>query len=160
MAAFLFLKFKIMKLFFVQSLEYTFHFNNKIIEALLEINTPHLKSIKLINHIVNSHQIWNSRIENKSHSIDVWGISPLQDLKTINEMNYYNSLTIISNCGFDEQITYTNTKGQTFNNSIHDILFHAVNHSTYHRGHIFTDLKNNDIVPLVTDYIFYKRLEV
>lgn len=160
MAAFLFSKRKIMKLFFVQGLEYTFHFNNKVIDALTEINNPPVKSVKLINHIVNSHEIWNSRIEDKNYNVDVWGISPLQDLKTINEVNYYNSLAIIGNLDFDKQITYTNTKGQTYINSIQDILFHVINHSTYHRGQIASDFKNNDITPLVTDYIFYKRSEI
>ena len=37
------------------------------------------------------------------------------------------------------------------------MLFHFVNHSTYHRGQIASNLKEHGIEPLVTDYIFYKR---
>ena len=51
----------------------------------------------------------------------------------------------------------TNSKGETFSNKIKDILFHIINHSTYHRAQIATDLKQNGIEPINTDYIFYKR---
>lgn len=40
---------------------------------------------------------------------------------------------------------------------IKDIMFHIVNHSTYHRAQIATELKDHGIEPLKTDYILYKR---
>lgn len=44
-----------------------------------------------------------------------------------------------------------------FTNTIGDILFHIVNHSTYHRGQIASDFRESDIEPLNTDYIMFKR---
>jgi uncharacterized damage-inducible protein DinB len=146
--------------FFKELFEYTFTFNNKVVSALLENDTAPAKAILLINHTINSQEIWNARIENISISRDVWGIRPLEELKLQNEVNYQKVVTIIDECDFEEKVTYTNTKGQTFENSIRDILFHAVNHSTYHRGQIATDFKVNGMAPLVTDYIFYKREEL
>jgi uncharacterized damage-inducible protein DinB len=148
-----------MKAFFNELLEYTYAFNNKVIEALIS-GTPPEKTIKLINHTVNSQEIWNARIENILTERDVWGIRPLDELMNANEANYQKTLYLIENSNFDKKIRYTNTKGLTFENSIRDILFHVVNHSTYHRGQIATDFKSNNITPLVTDYIFYKRDEI
>ncbi|MCF8317339.1 MAG: hypothetical protein K9I02_01220 [Haliscomenobacter sp.] len=54
-------------------------------------------------------------------------------------------------------INYSNSKGQLFSNSIQDMLFHIINHSTYHRGQVATEFKRQGLEPLVTDYIFFKR---
>lgn len=56
-----------------------------------------------------------------------------------------------------KKISYKNSRGERFENSVRDILFHVINHSTYHRGQIATDCKLHGMTPLATDYIFYKR---
>lgn len=150
-----------MKQFFKELFEYTFHFNEKVIDSLLDIKgTIPEKALQLINHTINAQEIWNARIENKPCVIDVWGIRPLDTLKTINEANYQNSLIIIENFDFDKRTKYTNTQGKTFENTVRDMLFHTINHSTYHRGQIATYCKLSGLTPLVTDYIFYKRQEL
>lgn len=149
-----------MKAFFKELFEYTFTFNDKVVDALLAHDNPPVKAVQLINHTINSQLIWNARIENITVARGVWDISPLDELKIVNEANYQKVLTIIERYDFDKKVVYTNTKGKTFENSIRDILFHAVNHSTYHRGQIATDFKQNGLEPLITDYIFYKREEI
>ena len=79
------------------------------------------------------------------------------DLKHINFTNYQNSLRIVEEYDFDERIRYTTSRGETFESTVRDILFHAINHSTYHRGQIASDFKLHGMTPLITDYIFYKR---
>ncbi|QLH28398.1 MAG: hypothetical protein HWD63_02710 [Candidatus Parvibacillus calidus] len=37
-----------------------------------------------------------------------------------------------------------------------DIIFHIINHSTYHRGQIAMEFRQSGLEPLNTDYIFYK----
>lgn len=147
-----------MKLFFNELFEYTFHFNEMVIDSLLKIDgdIPE-KALKLINHTINAQEIWNARIEEKSCDTDVWAVRELMKLKEINESNYQNSLRIIDNFDFERKIKYTNSKGSAFENTIRDMLFHIINHSTYHRGQIATYCKLDNITPLVTDYIFYKR---
>ena len=147
-----------MKSFFKELFEYTFHFNEMVIDSLIKINEdiPE-KALQLINHTINAQEIWNSRIEEKSPAIDVWEMRQLDTLKEINKRNYQNSLYIIDSFDFERKIKYTNSKGQTFENTIRDMLFHIINHSTYHRGQIATYCKLDNITPLVTDYIFYKR---
>lgn len=147
-----------MKSFFKELFEYTFHFNEMVIDSLIKINEdiPE-KALQLINHTINAQEIWNVRIEEKLSTTDVWAIRPMNTLKEINKINYQNSLYIIDNFDFERKIKYTNSKGQAFENTIRDMLFHIINHSTYHRGQIATYCKLDNITPLVTDYIFYKR---
>ena len=71
--------------------------------------------------------------------------------------NHEQSLQILDNVDLDKMIHYNNTKGEASVNSVRDILFHVINHSTYHRGQIATEFRQNGLDPLVTDYIYYKR---
>lgn len=147
-----------MKDFFKEMFEYTFHFNEMVINALLssEVTLPQ-KSLKLINHTINAHEIWNHRIEEKPCSTTVWAMRDLTELKQINKNNYNTSIEILESYDFSKALSYKNSKGDKYTNTVKDILFHIVNHSTYHRGQIATDCKEHGITPLVTDYIFYKR---
>src|SRR5690606_13575940 len=115
------------------------------------------KAVKLYNHILNAHQIWNNRIERKQITVNVWEIHPVQVLKEMDRVNYEQTLILLDKYDLNERISYTTFKEQVFHNSIRDILFHIINHSTYHRGQIASDFRENEIEPLATDYIFYKR---
>lgn len=137
--------------------EYTYHFNQEMIKIISE-NTSKIdeKTISLINHTLNAQQVWNSRILGEK-SFEVWQINPFENLQEINHQNFQNSIRIVENSDFDQKIEYQNSKGTKFENSIFEILFQAINHSTYHRGQINSLLKQNGIEPVLTDYIFYKR---
>lgn len=137
--------------------DYTYHFNKEMISVISEnISKIDEKTIGLINHTLNAQQIWNSRILGEE-SCEVWQINPFENLSEINLQNYLKSVDIIRNSDLDERIEYQNSKGIKFQNSIFEILFQAINHSTYHRGQINFLLKQSGIEPILTDYIFYKR---
>lgn len=137
--------------------EYTYHFNNEMIKIISEnISKVDEKIISLINHTLNAQQVWNSRILNEK-SFEVWQINSFEKLEEINNQNFKTSIQIIENSDFDQRIEYQNSKGSKFENTIFEILFQAINHSTYHRGQINSLLKQSGIEPILTDYIFYKR---
>ena len=101
--------------------------------------------------------LWNNRIEPKQATFGIWELHFVQDLKNIDQTNYEQTLQILDKFDLNESINYSNSKGQAFSNSIRDILFHVINHSTYHRGQIATEFRIHELEPLVTDYIFYKQ---
>ncbi|WP_300686696.1 DinB family protein [Chryseobacterium sp.] len=141
----------------VDLFEYTHHFNVEMIKVISE-NREIIddKTISLMNHTLNAQQIWNARILGEI-TFEVWQINPFESLLEINHNNFIKSIDIISNLDLEQKIEYHNSKGATFENSIFEMLFHAVNHSTYHRGQINSLLKQNGVNPVLTDYIFYKR---
>ncbi|MCD0478080.1 damage-inducible protein DinB [Chryseobacterium sp. LC2016-29] len=137
--------------------EYTYHSNKEMIKIISEnISKIDDKTIGLINHTLNAQQIWNSRIVGEK-TFEVWQINSFENLEEINHENFLKSIQIIENSDFEQKIEYQNSKGNKFENSIFEMLFHTINHSTYHRGQINSLLKQNGIEPLLTDYIFYKR---
>ncbi|MDQ1096351.1 MULTISPECIES: DinB family protein [Chryseobacterium] len=137
--------------------DYTHYFNREIIEVIAgNIAKVDERIIRLINHTLNAQQIWNARIIGEK-TFDVWQTNPFENLEGINSSNHQKSIGIINDSDLDQRIEYHNSKGTTFENSIFEMLFHAVNHSTYHRGQINMLLKNSSIDPVPADYIFYKR---
>lgn len=146
-----------MKENFLELFEYNNYFNQKLIELILK-NKMMIseKTIKLLNHLINAQQIWNARIQN-TQQFGVWQINDWTELSKIDLDNYETTLKIINEFDLNGTIDYTNSKGEIFSNKIKDVLYHVINHSTYHRAQIATDLKQNGIEPINTDYIFYKR---
>jgi uncharacterized damage-inducible protein DinB len=145
-----------MKSFFTRLFEYNHFMNKALIGAIVERNDlVSDKSLEWINHILNAHQIWNSRIARDQPPYGVWELHGLDELSAINESNHQSSITIIRNTELANIIDYTNSKGATFKNSVRDILFHIINHSTYHRGQIAVDFRQTGIEPLETDYDAY-----
>jgi uncharacterized damage-inducible protein DinB len=147
-----------MKSFFNELFEYSHHFNQKLADAFIH-NPDRVseKAIKLYSHILNAHQIWNNRINPKQAPFGVWEIHPIQNCKHIDIENYENSLVVLDKSDLNQTVHYTNTKGVAFSNDIKSIIFHVINHSTYHRGQIASEFKQNGLDPMVTDYILYKR---
>ena len=146
-----------MKEFFKDIFEYHNHFNQKLIEQLIE-NESSLseRTIPLLSHSINAQQIWNARITNKE-KLGVHAVHSLQECKRIDNANYKETLEILKKHELTENIVYTNSKGTEFNNTIQQILFHIANHFSHHKGQIISDLRQSGINPIVTDYIFYKR---
>ncbi|MDO3426425.1 DinB family protein [Chryseobacterium sp. APV1] len=141
----------------VDLFEYTYHFNKEMIKIISEnLEKVDEKTISLINHTLNAQQIWNSRILNEK-SFEVWQINPFENLNGINQQNFNKSLEIVQKFDPDQKIEYQNSRGKKFENTVLEMLFQAINHSTYHRGQINSLLKKNGITPILADYIFYKR---
>ncbi len=146
-----------MKEFFRDIFEYHHHFNRELIKQLKQFEDQLSdRTIPLLSHNVNAHQIWNSRILGG----ESLGVNEVHDLYKCSEQdrnNYDTTSKIIDDLELDLEIEYGNSAGNTFKNSIRDILFHVANHTTHHRGQIISDLRMKGIAPIKTDYIFYKR---
>lgn len=147
-----------MNLFFKELFEYNYHINQNLAETFTaHSNKLSVNSVKLFSHILNAHHIWICRIEANQNLFDVWQIHTIEMLQKTDRENYLKTTELLNTTDLSQTIKYTNTKGQSFNSSVRDILFHIINHSTYHRGQIASEFRKNNIEPLITDYIFYKR---
>jgi uncharacterized damage-inducible protein DinB len=145
-----------MKPFFTQLFEYNLFMNTALIRAITERNDlVSDKSLEWMNHILNAHQVWNSRITRGQQAFGVWELHGLDELAGINENNHQTSIAIIRDTELETIIEYSNSKGNVFKNSVRDILFHVINHSTYHRGQIAVDFRQTGLEPLETDYDAY-----
>lgn len=144
--------------FFEELFTYSKVMNEKVAELIQNnaaIVTP--KSIELYSHILNAHHIWNNRILNLKPEFTVWQVHNISEFSAILETNHLHSISILKHNNLDKIITYQTSNGQSFANTVRDLLFQVINHSTYHRAQIATLLKEVGIAPPATDYIFFKR---
>jgi uncharacterized damage-inducible protein DinB len=151
---------KKMKPFLRELFEYNHDCNQRLIMWFEENETgAPAKAMQLFNHIINAHQIWNNRIIPLQDLFAVWQEHNITELSTLDFESYSLSRAIIDKMELNAAISYRNSKGQVYENSVGDILFHISNHSTYHRGQIAVLLRDQDLEPVSTDYIFYKRYQ-
>ena len=147
-----------MRAYLQQLFDYSYYCNKKIIEACSKAEASPEKSRELFSHILNAHHIWNARILEETPRFGVWEVHDLPAWQDLHYENQRNSFGVITNAAtFDRRIVYEDTEGRSYSNTLQDILFHIVNHSTHHRGQISVDFRANGMDPPLTDYILYKR---
>lgn len=147
-----------MKSFYADILAYNYQCNQRLIKDLLnhEQAAPE-RGILLLNHIINSQKAWNSRILPRENFSGFWEQMNTSRLTDADHENYETSLHILNDFELNENIEYANSKGNIYRNSVSEIMYHIVNHGTYHRGQIALLFRNSGLEPLVTDYIAFKR---
>ena len=146
-----------MKAFFKDIFEYHHHFNQQLVDLLIrEQERISARTTPLFSHVINAHQIWNARIVPEK-PLGVHELHSLETCKAYDQSKHLRTLQIIADADLSKTITYRNSSGSEFENTIQEILFHVSNHTTHHRGQIISDLRQQGIEPIVTDYIFYKR---
>jgi len=146
-----------MKELFQDIFSYHHHFNQRLIGEFKVHGTklPE-RSFPLWCHVLNAHQIWNARILGGTE-LGVRQMHAMDELADIDDNNFTNTLRILELNDFDRNVAYKTSRGDSFTNTIRDILLHVANHTTHHRGQIISDFRQAGIQPLVTDYIFFKR---
>lgn len=147
-----------MKALFINLYTYQYHYNLKTLELFERYNsaTPE-RCLYLFSHMLNAHHIWNSRILEKKTEVGVFEVHALPRMRELIEANHQNSLQIIEREDFARRFHYHNSNGDAFSNLIEEIMFHVVNHTTYHRGQIMADLRQAGLEPVSTDYSTYTR---
>ena len=143
---------------FTDAFEHNFEANVRVIASLksAEQLPP---AATMFSHVLTAHKIWILRIiaPDESMLIDPWAKVAPHDYGDNNRQRYDQTLQLLSESRQNELITYTNTKGETYTNTIQDICYHILAHSNYHRGQIAMLLRQHGAEPPVTDYIFFKR---
>jgi len=110
-----------------------------------------------MNHTLTAHGNWNARILRKPTPHVVWGDHANEVLLDLDKENFQTSLEILRSSDLNEVISYNTSTGQPFQNTVREMLFQVINHSTYHRAQMNTEWKQKGVAPLAVDYIFFKR---
>lgn len=111
----------------------------------------------LCAHLLCAQRIWISRILQEESPVGVWEpISPLQWIPWL-ERNLEDLRGVLISLTPGRIVTYQNSKGISFRNTLEDILQHLLLHGAYHRGQIAQLLKPVAGEIPYTDYIFFAR---
>jgi uncharacterized damage-inducible protein DinB len=151
-----------MKRFFIEYFQYNDWANEQIINALKSTQSLPPKCLQLISHIISSQDVWLERIAgNHDWNIELWDSYSLIECSLLSEQSSQKWMNLIRKSrekDFDNIVSYKNTKGNSYETLMREIVAHVLNHSSYHRGQINQLLVDNRLNPAPVDYIFYSRI--
>jgi uncharacterized damage-inducible protein DinB len=129
---------------------------NQEVLAALRTNSADDRSLRLMAHIVAAERLWLERLQQRPQSMRVW---PEPDLALCEaeaaEMSrlWVEYLDSSAAADLSQTVSYKNSKGEPWSNTILDILTHVVMHSAYHRGQIASHMREYGQTPAYTDFI-------
>lgn len=150
-----------MKTYFTGLLNYDRYANETILDAIIKANMPE-KPVELMAHLLVAQQIWLNRCKGLPAVGGAlwpdWKADTFSDIIAKNSSEWLNYIASLQEDDFEKLIPYKNSKGDSFENKLSDVLAHLINHGTHHRAQIGQQLKfaGADNLPN-TDYIAYIR---
>jgi uncharacterized damage-inducible protein DinB len=148
-----------MKDYFIRLFNYDTHTNLLMAEMIINAGSPE-KPVQLMAHLLAAQQVWLTRCKYEPFTGVLWPDWKAGTfVKTIEEngKGWIDYLGTLTPADFDKPVNYKNTKGESFENKLIDILAHAINHGTHHRAQMGQYLKAVGTDLPFTDYIFYIR---
>ena len=133
-------------------------------EVLTSLQSPPVappRSVKLLAHILSAEKLWYQRLQLQTQTYPVWPDFSLEHCKLeVEELPklWKAYLQALKGDGLARQLSYKNTKGESFSSTKQDILMHVIMHAAYHRGQIAADMRAAGLTPVYTDFIHAVRL--
>lgn len=130
--------------------------NREVLSAIRANVDKNGRVLELMSHIVAAERLWLERLEQRRQSLPVWPKAHLGwceaqagELKGL----WTEYLDRIPGDDLGRKISYTNSKGEIWSNTVQDILSHVILHSAYHRGQIASHVRSLGQTPAYTDFI-------
>jgi uncharacterized damage-inducible protein DinB len=142
---------------------YTHWANERICSTLQAADDVPERAVDLFSHLLRTQDVWFGRVQGTDHAnLDFWtsdDLSTCADRLAASSERWHAALDEWGADELDQSMNYTNSKGTPFETPLRDLLSHVVNHGTHHRAQIALLLREADIAPPATDYIFFVREE-
>jgi uncharacterized damage-inducible protein DinB len=153
--------FCLMKDYFIRLFEYDRYANQVMLETINKANNPD-NAVKLMAHLLAAQQVWLNRCKILPPPGCVlwpdWQADVLAATIAENSAAWIDYVGTLQPEDFNSRLSYTNTRGEKWEDRLSDILSHVINHGTHHRAQIGQHLIAAGIEKLpTTDYIFYIR---
>ena len=150
-----------MKSYFIRLFNYD-QFANKQITDLILKNGQAGKPVQLMAHLLAAQQIWLNRCKGlPAPGGALWPDWQAETFNAIIDSNHQAWITYLDELqpdDFNADVVYKNSRGDSFQTRLDDVLAHLINHGTHHRAQAGQQLKLNGLQQLPsTDYIFYVR---
>ena len=128
--------------------------NREVLAVLKKSGNPSPRSSKLLAHILSAERLWLERLEQKPQTLPVWPDLPFDDCeREIADLASKWRNRLSRGADLAREVSYRNSKGESWQSREDDIMLHVITHSAYHRGQIATDLRAAGFTPAYTDYI-------
>lgn len=118
------------------------------------------EAIREFGHVLGADETWLARLEHRASRTAVWpelGLAGLEPAAKAVHRGFGAYLRKLDETALDALVSYTNSAGTSFANTVKDILLHVAMHAQYHRGKINLLLRQAGLEPMPTDYIAFIR---
>ncbi len=149
-----------MKSYFRKLYQYNEWANNRVLSCLERQHVTDEKILELMGHVVAAQLLWLHRVRHlPPPDVKLWGVYSLRQITSMSESACKQWLQFVAERDtFNEELSYTNFKGEPYTNNVESIMIHLVNHSSYHRAQIALLLRQKGLEPVNTDFITYDRI--
>ena len=118
------------------------------------------RAMEVLGHMIAAENLWLKRMGKAGPDILVWPTLSLADCDkqmSLLSQRWKSLAEELTISDLEKRIQYVNSKGETWENSVIDILTHVVIHAGYHRGQIASFLGRSGEKAALTDYIECSR---
>ena len=134
--------------------------NQEVLAVIQKVGGETTRSLQLISHVLAAERLWLERLKQVPQSVPVWPKTDLSWCKSGAaelEKAWSEYLELATAADLSQDISYKNSKGEEWKNTIVDVLTHVIMHSAYHRGQIASHMREQGKPPAYTDFIHAVR---
>ena len=118
------------------------------------------RALTLYAHVLGAEARWLARLAGRAPDVAVWPTLSLDEAAALaagnaRELNWLAST--LTPGDLTREIAYQNSNGESFRNTMEDILIHVALHGSYHRGQVALVIRAGGGEPASTDYIGFIR---
>lgn len=126
---------------------------------LAALDQPPTELVRIWAHILAAEATWLARIADRVPEVPVWPDLTRAECDALMGRNHeaIAHLAGASPAEFDRVVTYRNSRGDAFRNTVAEILHQVAMHGMYHRGQVAMEVRRLGGTPQATDLIFYLR---
>jgi len=128
-------------------------------ESLDTLDAPPPELVRIWAHLLGAEETWLARIAGREPTVPVWPEIDLERCRALMASNHgqFRELLDAGAAALDRHVTYRNSRGEEFTNTVSEILHHVAMHGMYHRGQVALEVRRLGGEPLATDLIVYLR---
>jgi len=135
---------------------------NYVEDSLPELYTEKIDSVfssiqEAFEHIYTIDNLWFSRMQENIKTTKNVNFLTIAEAKEKFRALHQVMLSYLQAVDAGNRVAYKNSTGESFENTVHDIFIHVVNHGTYHRGNITAMIRSMGHKSISTDFIFFLR---
>ena len=129
-------------------------------DALATLPMPDAELLRLYAHVLGAEAVWLARIAGRSGDVLVWPTLSLEECRQLAATNHAEFVTMqgaLDDGDGERVVSYANTRGERFDNTVNEILHHVCLHGMYHRGQVMLGIRQEEGTPISTDFIVFAR---
>ncbi|HEX6789684.1 MAG TPA: DinB family protein [Candidatus Krumholzibacteria bacterium] len=118
-------------------------------------------ALKWYAHVLAAERVWCMRLHGQDWTTQrVWPALSLDECaalagQTATQLQQY--VAKLKDDDLSRAVSYVNSAGEPFTNTVSDIVTHVALHGVHHRGQIAASLRSNGVDPPALDFIRYAR---